>query len=112
LQKIGTATIAVMMLFCITAECISARPDDEKQIKLEDIERDTLLHETDRSDDANVQKELAPEPTQHIQLSYSNDPQDVFVTPTPGRYSVKGMWKKINHNLLLPPNSTLRRKEK
>lgn len=73
---------------CLTIALANA--SDEKQIKLEDIERDTLLHETERSSDAIGPKELAPQPTQHIQLSYSNNPQDVFVTPTPGRYAVKG----------------------
>lgn len=61
---------------------------DEKQIKLEDIERDTLIGETDRVEPE--QKELSQQQsTQHIQLSYSNDPQDIFVTPMP-RYGVKG----------------------
>lgn len=76
------------MCFFITIHTACA--DDGKQIKLEDIERDTLLRETERSSDVNVPKELAPQPTQHIQLTYSNNPQDVFVTPTPGRYAVKG----------------------
>lgn len=65
--------------------------EDEKQIKLEDIERDTLIRETERDDDV---KELAPQPTQHIQLSYSNNPQDVFVTPTPSgnaHFTIKGL---------------------
>ncbi|KAG5680782.1 hypothetical protein PVAND_010268 [Polypedilum vanderplanki] len=79
-------TIVALVLLCVTVKC-----EDEKQIKLEDIEHDTLLHETGRSDDANAQKELAPQSTQHIQLSYGNNPQDVFVTPSPGhsRYAVK-----------------------
>ena len=84
---------------CFTAIHSSCAGDDEKQIKLEDIERDTLLHETGRSSDVNVPKELAPQPTQHIQLSYSNNPQDVFVTPTPGRYAVKGEFS-INFSLI------------
>lgn len=57
---------------------------DDKQIKLEDIEQDTLINETDRTEPE--QKELTQAPTQHIQLSYSQNPQDVFVTPQP-RYS-------------------------
>lgn len=81
--------LLLIALVCFTA-IYSTSADDEKQIKLEDIERDTLLHESDRSSDVNGPKELAPQPTQHIQLSYSNNPQDVFVTPTPGRYAVKG----------------------
>lgn len=60
---------------------------DEKQIKLEDIERDSLIEETDGSEPE--QKELPQQPTQHIQLSYSNDPQDIFVTPQP-RYPSNG----------------------
>ncbi|KAL7036143.1 hypothetical protein ACKWTF_008715 [Chironomus riparius] len=80
--------LLLIALVCFTA-IHSTSADDEKQIKLEDIERDTLLHETDQRSDVNVPKELAPQPTQHIQLSYSNNPQDVFVTPTPGRYAVK-----------------------
>lgn len=69
---------------------INARAEDEKQIQLEDIERDTLIRETEREES----KELAPEPTQHIQLSYSNTPQDVFVTPTPSgnaHFTFKGI---------------------
>lgn len=67
---------------------------DEKQIKLEDIERDTLRGETGQTEPE--QKELSQQQsTQHIQLSYSNDPQDVFVTPTPRHYSSKGNLK--NH---------------
>lgn len=70
--------------------CIAnTRGEDDKQIKLEDIERDTLS----REDDVNVQKE--PQPTQHIQLSYSNNPQDVFVTPTPSRYAVNGNFDHV-----------------
>lgn len=95
LQKYLTT---VMMLLCVTA-IYSVRSDDEKQIKLSDIENDTLLHETERGgDDANAQKELAPEPTQHIQLSYSNNPQDVFVTPSPRSYGVKGN-NSLTHSL-------------
>jgi hypothetical protein len=80
------------MLLCVAI----ARAEEEKQIKLEDIERDSLLREAER-DDLHTQKELAPQPTQHIQLSYSNNPQDVFVTVTPtpndgshSHYTVKG----------------------
>ena len=62
--------------------------DDEKQIKLEDIEHDTLIGETERVEPDH--KELHQEPTQHIQLSYSHRPQDIFVTPQP-RYNSKGL---------------------
>ena len=68
---------------------ISVYAEDEKQIKLEDIERDTLIRETERQDS----KELSPQPTQHIQLSYSSNPQDVFSTQTPtasAHYAIKG----------------------
>lgn len=59
----------------------------EKQIKLEDIERDTLRNE---GGPGTEQKDVTqPESTQHIQLTYSNEPQDVFVTPMP-RYAHKG----------------------
>lgn len=86
---------------------------EEKQIKLEDIEQDSLIEETERADEPQHHKELQqpqpqvqvsqhsqhiqhtqhsqhPQQTQHIQLSYSNDPQDIFVTPMPGRYAPKG----------------------
>jgi bisphosphoglycerate-independent phosphoglycerate mutase (AlkP superfamily) len=62
---------------------------------LEDIERDTLIRENERDES----KELAPQPTQHIQLSYSNNPQDVFVTPTPSgnaHFTIKGKKLIIN----------------
>ncbi|XP_070500104.1 uncharacterized protein [Chironomus tepperi] len=85
--QIEWRNLLLLVLVCLTA-IHTTRGDDEKQIKLEDIERDTLLHE-ERGNDVNGPKELAPQPTQHIQLSYSNNPQDVFVTPTPGRYAVK-----------------------
>lgn len=77
------------MLVCVA----TLKAEEGKQIKLEDIEHDTLIRETQRDQDDNLQKELAPQPTQHIQLSYSNTPQDVFVTPTPSgnaHYAVKG----------------------
>lgn len=57
----------------------------DKPIQLEDIEHDNLLSEGERG--SGLSKELISEPTQHIQLSYSNDPQDVFVTPSTGRYA-------------------------
>jgi hypothetical protein len=85
--------VAIVAVVLCVAVSHSVRGEDEKQIKLEDIERDSLLHETSGGDDANAHKELAPQPTQHIQLSYGGNPQDVFVTPTPGhssRYAVKG----------------------
>lgn len=89
------------MLLCATI----SRAEENKQIHLEDIEHDTLIREreTERDEDDHSQKELAPQPTQHIQLSYSNTPQDVFVTPTPsGRthYTVNGNWQKINQSIL------------
>ena len=77
------------MLLCATI----SRAEENKQIHLEDIERDSLIRESERDEEDHSQKELAPQPTQHIQLSYSNTPQDVFVTPTPsGRthYTVNG----------------------
>lgn len=76
-------------MLCVTI----SKAEEGQQINLEDIERDTLIRETERDQDDGSQKELAPQPTQHIQLSYSNNPQDVFVTPTPsGRahYTVNG----------------------
>lgn len=77
-----------MMAMLVMARKSSA--DGDKQIKLEDIERDTLIGETERIDP--VQKEHAqPQSTQHIQLTYSNDPQDVYVTPSPGHYLSKGL---------------------
>lgn len=78
----------------ITTLCVMGRSwaGDEKQIKLEDIESDTLVGETERTDEPQL-KELTHQPSQHIQLSYSNDPQDVFVTPMPGRYAPKGETK-------------------
>jgi len=79
------------MLICAMSMCVAA---DDKQIQLEDIERDMLVDEKERTGDEDQQqlnKELSPQPTQHIQLSYSNDPQDVFVTPQPqGRYKSVG----------------------
>lgn len=89
------------MLLCVNI----ARAEESKQIKLEDIERDTLIRETERVQDV-TQKELSSQPTQQIQLSYSNNPQDVFVTPTPSggaHFTVKGkknylfpLFKKFN----------------
>jgi hypothetical protein len=70
---------------------------EEKQIKLEDIEQDTLTNE-EVAEPEQVQKEahqLTHQPTQQIQLTYSNEPQDVYVTPQP-RYNSKG---KIGGNL-------------
>jgi hypothetical protein len=81
--------IVIVILQCFLASTF-VHCEDDKQIKLEDIEQDTLLHETDRSSNGHSQKELAPESTQHIQLSYGNNPQDVYVTPQPGRYAAKG----------------------
>lgn len=69
---------------------------DDKQIKLDDIERDTLIEETERTAPQQHQQQEQhnqqhnQQPTQHIQLTYSNDPQDIFVTPMPGRYAPKG----------------------
>lgn len=88
---------------------------DEQQIKLEDIERDTLVGETEGSNPE--QKELTQQPTQHIQLSYSNDPQDIFVTPQP-RYPSNGerfspkisshLIKKAGNNYFVDSPSDLR----
>lgn len=66
----------------------TTRAGDEKQIKLEDIEQDTLTNEEKEQEPEQELKELQ-QPTQHIQLSYSNEPQDVYVTPQP-RYNSKG----------------------
>jgi hypothetical protein len=83
LQKLS----ALMLAMCVMLHTSWA--EDEKQIKLEDIERDTLRGETGQPEPQ--QKELSQsQSTQHIQLSYSNDPQDVFVTPSPRHYSSKG----------------------
>jgi hypothetical protein len=80
MQKLKMVMMAMCVLHMSWAE--------EKQIKLEDIESDTLVHETQRS--GPEQKELSSQSTQHIQLSYSNEPQDIFVTPMPRGYSSKG----------------------
>lgn len=69
---------------------------DDKQIKLEDIEQDTLTNE-ERDDVETEQKEL-PQQTQHIELNYSNAPQDIFVTPQP-RYNSKGK-KLVKNNFI------------
>lgn len=77
-----------MMVMFVTVHASWA--DGEQKIKLEDIERDTLIGETGRVEPE--QKELSqPQSTQHIQLTYSNDPQDVYVTPSPGHYSHQGL---------------------
>lgn len=61
----------------------------EQQIKLEDIERDTLIGESKKS--ASEEKEdstQTAENSQHIQLTYSGGSgPDVYVTPQPGKYS-------------------------
>lgn len=67
---------------------------DDQQIKLEDIEQDTLKNEEGGEIDHQIPKELL-QPTQHIELNYSNEPQDVFVTPQP-RYNHKGKILRIN----------------
>lgn len=72
---------------------------EEQQVKLEDIEHDTLIRETERNTDGSDSKELSSQQTQHIQLSYSNNPQDIFVTPTPSRFNFKG---KTRYNFKLP----------
>lgn len=80
LQKLFTLTVAICALLH------TSWAGDEKQIKLEDIEQDTLKNEEGEADRGH--KELL-QPTQHIELNYSNEPQDVFVTPQP-RYNHKG----------------------
>lgn len=69
------------MVFCVLMHTSLA----DKPIQLEDIEHDNLLSEGERG--SGLSKELISSPTQHIQLSYSNDPQDVFVTPPSGGYA-------------------------
>lgn len=75
----------------ITALCVlthASREQEEKMINLEDIESDTLRHETVGSAPVEQQKEDNQPPTQHVQVSYSHEPQEVFVTPMPGhRYA-------------------------
>lgn len=68
----------------------TSRAGDDKQIKLEDIEQDTLTNEEKAQEPEQELKEIQQQqPTHHIQLSYSNEPQDVYVTPQP-RYNSKG----------------------
>ena len=69
------------MVFCVLMHTSLA----DKPIQLEDIEHDNLLSEGERG--GGLSKELISTPTQHIQLSYSNDPQDVFATPSKERYA-------------------------
>lgn len=69
------------MVFCVLMHTSLA----DKPIQLEDIEHDNLLSEGERG--GGLSKELISAPTQHIQLSYSNDPQDVSLTPSPDRYA-------------------------
>jgi hypothetical protein len=88
LQKLLTLTVAIFALLH------TSWAGDEKQIKLEDIEQDTLKNEEGEVE--QEPKELI-QPTQHIELNYSNEPQDVFVTPQP-RYNHKG--EKIVVNLV------------
>jgi hypothetical protein len=80
LQKLFALTVAICALLHTTWA------GEDKQIKLEDIEQDTLKNEEGEVE--QDQKELV-QPTQHIELNYSNEPQDVFVTPQP-RYNQKG----------------------
>lgn len=60
---------------------------EEKQIKLEDIESDTLIGETGSS--GPQQKEVSHQ-QQHFHINYSEEPQNVFVTPQPRGYSSNG----------------------
>lgn len=71
---------AITMLFCVLMHASLA----DKPIQLEDIEHDNLLSEGERG--GELSKELISAPTQHIQLSYSNNPQEAFVTPSPDHY--------------------------
>lgn len=60
----------------------------EQQIKLEDIERDTLIGESKKAaGDEKEDNTQTAENSQHIQLTYSSNPQDVYVTPQPGKYN-------------------------
>lgn len=81
-------------MFAMCAVIHASWAGDEKQIKLEDIERESLIGETDQR--GPEQKELTQQSTQHIQLSYSNDPQDVFVTPQPRGYSHQGEFVNLS----------------
>lgn len=75
----------LLLTICLVAQ--KSWADGEKQIKLEDIERDTLIGESKKSSDEEKEDNpQAAENTQHIQLTYSNSPQDVYVTPQPGKY--------------------------
>lgn len=74
----------LLLTICLVAQISWA--DGEKQIKLEDIERDTLIGESKKASEEKEDNPLAAENTQHIQLTYSNSPQDVYVTPQPGKY--------------------------
>ena len=93
--------LSLMLAMCVMAH--ASREQEDKMIKLEDIERDTLIHETVRSAPAE-QKELTQPQTQHVQVSYSHQPQEVFVTPMPGRYAQqRGKNQNIfnsDHNLI------------
>lgn len=95
--------LTLMMAMCVMA--LASREQEDKMIKLEDIERDTLIHETIGSAPAE-QKELIDQPhaqhqAQHVQVSYSHGPQEVFVTPMPryaparGRSSFDNIFESI-----------------
>lgn len=61
---------------------------EEKQIKLEDIESDTLIGET--SGPRQQHKQVSHHPQQHFHMNYSEEPQNLFVTPQPRGYSANG----------------------
>ncbi|CRK97195.1 CLUMA_CG010592, isoform A, partial [Clunio marinus] len=84
------------LIFCVFMHATWA--GDDKQIHLEDIERDTLISETDRSKPQD-DKEQSQQSTQHIQLSYSKNPQDIFVTPMPGRHASKDSPSELRSQL-------------
>lgn len=70
---------------------------EEKQIKLEDIESDTLIGETGGI--GPQQKEVSHQPQQHFRINYAEDPQNIFVTPQPrGGYSSNGRMSNSLHS--------------
>lgn len=102
------------MTICLVAQLSWADAGSEKQIKLEDIERDTLIGESKKASEEKEDNPQAAENTQHIQLTYSNSPQDVYVTPQPGKYQhIKGeliitIIKVTLHDLALDVSIDLR----
>lgn len=78
----------LLVIFAICLAMISSWTSAEQQIKLEDIERDTLIGESKKAaSDEKEDSTQTAENSQHIQLTYSGNPQDVYVTPQPGKYN-------------------------